>query len=873
MQTARAAGIIGRALLAHRPRKSEYVNKFNKYDYALTRPSVTSTTLTIQFPFKDLSAAPLPPGVKELAGYQMTGKLPIVRRLKNRNSLLGANKVGAVKRWAFQIDFKAPNSTAYVTHYDKGQVQITCTGPHEQVLRFLNKHVYPGIWNQPVTINKIDTKMNINRALKLEGLLSEIVSKIPASKCTANYTPEIFSGLQLKWKDTPVLSMKIFTNGTVLTIGLKKFEDVGLSARVFESFFKKYNIDPQAVFKYAKGGGYEGIAKPPIPLRKNLGAKKARMLNARYALARGYNNTRNGFYVRPGPNGQPRFYPVVGDLKLVKTKTLRAYANAGVPVPASVRNLLGLAEGATPAAKTEVRRAPTFNSIKNGYYVKPGVGGAPYFYKMPKGIKEARKTVVAAYQKAGVRIPATVKAQFEINASPETTHAKRTHYVNTNASGRLRINGKQYDRYTREELLMVARNLNIAAVSNKSKLENIATEIRKTVKNFFNKPDLVVNGQPVVFMPNGRVKRGNRPRQWATIGQAEQNALAKAYLPNANYMQWTSLVPRDKYTAILAHKGERRVEAVNSARSNSVSSSASTPNINVEMALRAQSALGNNARNNNVNALEKILLGLPKGAKGKALKPNVNRAIKNFKNHVLRRNQLANVKAKYLASIKIPNWLPANKVQGYKNQLMSVATTPNNKGKFLSKKDIAQRMKTWLNLHISKNALAAYNTENMITGEIIRVPAYIPPTIRTPNVASPALKRLGAPRAPRAAPLKPRNKSDPRENRAYALPRNSEAVENLAEAISNLGLGIGASNKYSWKYLQGRGLNNKYKNLWLRNVASPVNFNSLKTAKARANYIAARKNTLNKNTLKALRVRKAAANKANQNRRAAKKAS
>jgi hypothetical protein len=161
----------------------------------------------------------------------------------------------------------------------------------------------------------------------------------------------------------------------------------------------------------------------------------------------------------------------------------------------------------------------------------------------------------------------------------------------------------------------------------------------------------------------------------------------------------------------------------------------------------------------------------------------------------------------------------------------------------------------------------------MITGEITRVPAYIPPTIRTPNVASPALKRLGAPRAPRAAPLKPRDKSDPRENRAYALPRNSEAVENLAEAISNLGLGIGASNKYSWKYLQGRGLNNKYKNLWLRNVASPVNFNSLKTAKARANYIAARKNTLNKNTLKALRARKAAANKANQNRRAAKKAS
>jgi len=114
--------------------------------------------------------------------------------------------------------------------------------------------------------------------------------------------------------------------------------------------------------------------------------------------------------------------------------------------------------------------------------------------------------------------------------------------------------------------------------------------------------------------------------------------------------------------------------------------------------------------------------------------------------------------------------------------------------------------------------------------------------------------------------------TDPRETKAYALPRNSEKVENLATAMSNLGLGIGASNKYSWKFLKNKGINNKFKNVWLRNVASPVNFNSLKTAKARANYIASRKNTLNKNALKALRARKAAANKANQNRRAAKRA-
>jgi hypothetical protein len=871
MQKARAAGIIGRALLARRPRKSEFVNKFNAYDYALTKPTVTSTTLMVPFPFKDLSAEPLPPGVKELAGYQATAKLPIVRKLKNRNSLLGANKLAAVKKWAFTIEFKAPNSTAYVTHYDKGQVQIVCTGPHEQVLRFLHKHFYPGIWNQTVTINKIDTKMNINRNLNLERLVNEITSKIPASKCSADYTPELFSGLQLKWKDSPVLSMKIFTNGAVLTIGLKKFEDMGLSARVFESFFKKYGVDPKAVFKYIREGNYNAKAKAPVPLRKNLGAKKARMLNARYELARGYNNTRNGFYVRPGPNGQPRFYPLVEDLKLIKTKTLRAYANAGVPVPAAVRNLLGLAEGATPAAKTEARRAPSFNSVKNGFYVKPGVGGAPYFYKMPKGVKEARKTVVAAYQKAGVRIPPTVKALFGINTSPEIQHEKRTHYVNTNAKGTLRINGKQYDRYTREELLRVARNLNIASVSNKMKLGNIAKEIKGTVKTFFNKPDLVVNGQPVVFMSNGRVKRGNRPRQWATIGAAEQNALARAYLPESNYTQWVGLLPMNKYKALLNHKSEKRVESVNSAKADSVSSSGSV-NANFDLELLATAVLGSSGTNANADALAAILKGLPRGVKGKPLKPDVNRAIKNFKNKVLRRNQLANVKAKYLAGIKVPAGLSANMAQAYKNHLLAIATTPNARGVFPLKKNIARQMKTWLNIRSNKKARPAYNAENAITGEPVHVPAYVPSPIRTPPVNSPALKRLGAPRAPRA-PTKPRpkNTSDPRESKAYALPRNSEAVENLASALSNLGLGLGPTNKYSWKFLESRGLNKKYKNIWLRNVASPINFNSLKTAKARANYIAARKSTLNKNALKALRARKAALNKANQNRRAAKK--
>jgi hypothetical protein len=799
--------------MAHKPRKSEFVNKFNAYDYALTKPSVVTTTLSVQFPFKDISREPVPSGVKEVAGYQATGKLPIVRQMNSR--IIGANKVSQVKRWAFKIDFTSPKSTAYVSHFSTGTLQIVSTGPHERVLRFLHKNYYPGIWDATVTISKIDTKMYVNRTINLDGLAAELAAKIPQDKLTAIYNTEIFSGLQLKWKVTPVVGMKIFTNGVILGYGLKKFEDIGRPAQIFESFFKKFGVDPRRVFKYTKEGNFTEVVKPPMALAKNLGKKKMAMLNSRYPLARNYNNTRNGFYVRPGPNAKARFYPIVGNLRLVKTKTLRAYANAGVPVPASVRNLLGIAEGATPAAKAEGRRAPAFNSAKNGFYVKPGRGGAPYFYAMPKGIKEARKTVIAAYQKAGVTIPNRVKAQFGIQGSPEIAHNKKTHYVNVNAKGTMRINGVQYNRYNKNALLRVARNLNIAQVSNKMSLKQIANHIRGTAKNFFNKPDLLVNGQPITFLTNGRVKRGDRARQWNTIPPLEQNAMARAFLPEANYAPWAGLVSRNRYQALLAHKSERRVEAVNSARSNSVAPSSAGSNLNFEMSLLAQGILGNNAKGNNVNALEKILVALPKGKRGRPAKAAIDKAIKNFKNLVLRRNQLANVKAKYMAGLKVPNGLPANKVQGYKNYLMSIATTPNNKGKFPTKKTILEQMKTWLRVHINQQARAARNVENMNTGNIVRLPAYIPPTIRTPKVNSPALKRLGAPRAPRA-PKSP--KTSAREKKAYALPRTNN-MENLAEAMYAKGLGIGPSNKYSWEYLASKGINAKYKNLWLTQVA------------------------------------------------------
>ena len=221
-----------------KPKAAEFVNKFSEFDYALTKPIITSTIVAIHdVPFIDLSEEPLPPGVDELLGYTSTGEKPVVRKIRGRNAILGANKTNTldIKRWAFTINFKSPESKAYVSYSDKDRLQINTTGPYERVVRLLHKTYLPGVAYSDVKILKIDTKMYINRNLNLDNFGEELAKRVPSSKYASwSYETELFAGGGfLKWND-PRVTLVFFTNGTILTLGLKKYEDMGVTSEILK---------------------------------------------------------------------------------------------------------------------------------------------------------------------------------------------------------------------------------------------------------------------------------------------------------------------------------------------------------------------------------------------------------------------------------------------------------------------------------------------------------------------------------------------------------------------------------------------------------------------------------------------------------------
>jgi len=861
-----------------RPEATKFVNKFPEFDYALTKPTVTSTIVSIKgVPFIDLGDEPVPAGVKEILGYTSTGKLPVVRKIRGRDAILGAAKTDTfdVKRWAFTIDFENPKSKAYVSYSDKDRLHINTTGPYERVVRFLDKTYLPGVASAPVEIVKIDTKLYINRYMRMEDFGAELDRRVPKTKLLGwRDEPALGPGTFLKWGGSPRATLVFFTNGTILTLGLKSFDDLGVTSKILEEIFTKYGVDKTKVFKYSRGGNYTGVIEPPKPARKNL-ARKREMAADRYSLATDWKNTRPGFYVRPGANKKPRFYPLVSDLKLVRPKVIRAYANAGVRIPTPVRNALGIEEGAAPAPKAEGRRAPGWNSSKNGYYVKPGPGGQPYFYKVPKGRVAAKKKVVEAYQQVGRAIPTPVRNLFGIgNGGSPPVNAKKKHYVDFNSQGGLRINGKQFDRFTRPELLQIARNLDIPQVSERTSLKNIASYIRAAVGNVINEPDANINGQAIVFMNNGRVKRGTRARQWDTLPVPEKNALARAFLSNDEYSTYSSIANKKyKYQFLLGMKKQHREERMMSAhvaRENEAISSASSSSVgsfsrNIEFEMMARAQLGNNATNANINKLKTVIAALPVGKRGKPLAPNVKKAVKNFQRTKQWGSQLENIKRNFAARISVPAWLPINLKNSYRKTLLNIATEPNAKGKLPTKVDVSRGIKGWLNARLPQVGRASYQKENVVTGAIIKVPGWDPARRTSPIVPNIPVRKLGPARVrkPKAAPTGPvkKAKKDPRENKNYLVPRVNNA-ENLVNAIADLGLPIGPHNKYSWTYLAQRGLNNKYYQNWVNYTASPnvplgldaarAKLNAMKTAKARQEWTVAYRNKFSKENYKKL---------------------
>lgn len=777
------------------PPKSNYTVR-NKGPFTFTPVEVTSTIIAVKYPgavnkVMDIGRVS---NVHEIKGFKATGGAAIVRYIKNKAVPIGENSLNDVKKWSMRINFSNPSSTAHVSVEKNDTVVITSTGPYERVLRFLHKHYFPGIFYSDVKVSKIDGRTHVDARLDLELMDTEIDAKVPRSVAYFGYERELYAGGKLKWVN-PKVTLVLFANGTILFLGAKSMDVVKQIQTIFSELFTKYNLDPAVAVRM--------FVKKPVPARKNLAAKRKKGAG-RYEPAFGYDEPQPGFYVRPGANKEPRLYPVPSPSKLplVRQKVLRAYTNAGVPIPQHVKNLFGFNASVKLKEKAEIRRAPNWSSTREGFYVRPGPGGQPYFYRVPSGIAAGRKTVITAYQKANRRIPSPVRSIFNIPASLAPQHLPVQHMLNRNAKGQLRLNGKQMGRYTHEQLLKVARNLDIPGANAKMKIASLANAIKTKLGSppagSPSNANLELNGVPISFLMNGRVMRGKRARQWATLKADEQNAIAKAYLVNTNYANWLKVPKKDQYTTILALKAGYNKPIVFTpspspnrsapapARSRTASPARTAP-VSPKSALMAnlkrqiETAFGNKykhlLRNHDVANLYREISNLPKGARGKPLQANVNKTITVFLKQLKLDRQYAQVRQNYRNSIQISNnlrrYIGSNaNVERYKNMVVNMMIAPNPKGVLPKKKNVQAALKTWLRLTWPPGSPARPRmVENMATGEMRM--------FKPPNRSKVPSPKLGSPGVKRISPLKV-----PKRQPAFKRPRKPKAAASSASSSS-----------------------------------------------------------------------------------------
>jgi hypothetical protein len=776
-----------------------------------------------------------PRGFTEVLGYAKSFRKPDVRYVTGTGwvgEATGITKVAA----------KKGKQTVMLT---RDGIEVLGAGNYEAALLGVVKNGWAPktLLSASPNFKKIDGQFNVNKDFSLEDLADEL-KNLPASlgPKVNPYEPEIFPAVVLKLSKLG-WTYQFFKNGTVLFSGVKSPKDIDLPVELFKKFFTEFGVST-----FVFGSGSVRIGLP------NKGTNKTAKLAERYNLAGTWNALKKppyGFYIRPGTNGKPRFYPWlriekrainIGEamphintkyfpmnLKAVAPKVVKAFRNVNKPIPQTTINAfveagapLTMNENTKSVAKLVDRRAPSWDATKPGFYVRPGPGQQPYWFQIPSGIASGRKTVIATYTKAGRNIPQTVRNIFKIGNNVKTAAEVREHKVVMGLNQILRINNRQATRLTKKELLAIARNMNIAQVGEKMKPAEIIGWIQSKA-GVGPKPnrtyDALVEGVFYKFLDGGRVERTTNKgvrttRNWTTIPVTEQNKIAMAVIPANLYSEWSNVAKTNRYNtirAMAAAKKPIKVPSPPKPKAKTPSPSSTGSNINnfgkeLEMALKLQANLGNNYKEGNEGNFMKIYGKLPVGKRGKPLKANEDRAYKKFlKETKALRSDIA-PRARFMARIQVPNWMPTNKVQAYKNLVTNLAFQKPKP----SQKDLKAAVKNWIAKTVPQSPpRAAKVIENMVTGEVKQIPAYVPKPRTSPVIPkrTPPAKK---------SPKKPKNNKLQKE---YALPVNRTGIENLNNAIINLGLPTGTKNTYTWAGLAKAGLNAKFRKVWLEKVA------------------------------------------------------
>ena len=120
---------------------------------------------------------------------------------------------------------------------------------------------------------------------------------------------------------------------------------------------------------------------------------------------------------------------------------------------------------------------------KPDHYVRPNPQGQPCCYKIPRSLVYSRNKVEAAYNKAGVKVPANVRRLFGFgnntnNKPNNVTSANLTITVRNDPKSGFMIGSRQAMRYTREGLHNIAKRMKIQNVNGKMTKEKLIKAIR-----------------------------------------------------------------------------------------------------------------------------------------------------------------------------------------------------------------------------------------------------------------------------------------------------------------------------------------------------------------------------------------------------------
>ena len=796
-----------------------------------------------------------PKGFSEIIGYTGPKKVAAVRWVPGRGWI--GDSTGVTR-----ISAKRQGQTIVIT---KDLIEVKGSGNYEPAVLAVVRNGLSdkGLLRATPEVVKFEGRFNVNHTLSLYGVAEflESFGKVEP------YEPELHKAVIFK---TQGITFQIFKNGTVIFGGLKDPKDLDKPRQIFKGFA----ADPQ--FKRIFYKRLTTLPSANANQKKIMQAGRYTLAGMDWNSA--LEKPPFGSYIRPGQDGKPRFYPWakvtiqrhgVGNnagpaqtlytpLKLQKkdalavakafakvkqpipAQTLEVFAKAGVPIPKynspKPAYLLNRGEASAPSNKKKYkgvanRRANSWNATRAGFYVRPGPGKQPYFYEVPKGLAAGRKTVIKTYTEAGRNIPKAVRDLFKIGANVKT-ESRKEHRITMGLNGVLRINDRQATRLTKKELIEIARNMNIARVEAKWKPEEIRAAIqnRAGIKGASKKFDVQVNGTKYKLLNNGRVEKTTgetrTQRNWATIPLAERNAIAKKLLPSNLHAEYNGMPNSNKFNTLRAFMASRKAPTPSPpkpAPKPKNKTPSPSPNMNNRFAMELEydmllnQNLGNLKRNGNQGLFMNIYNKLPKGARGKPLKANVNRAYAKFVKEAKTFRTSEPARARFVARIVPPNWLPANKVNAYKKILTNLAFKKPKP----SQKALKEALKAWLNKAApAGNARGAYNVENVYTGIITHVPAYNPANRKSPVIPkrTPSPKRspgtVAAAKAARNA-AKAAKALQFNTKKAFVIPI-SENVENLGNAMIAAGLNVRSA--HSWNTVVRSGVSSKFKNTWARHV-------------------------------------------------------